>query len=191
MIYDTIFTVLTLTVYSYYISLQGEGCGQADRPGVYSRISAVADWIDQEICRMSCFPPEGCDPNVVHPCANRQQQNGIISSAMEQGDLSLQVRVTVDDYPSEVGIILEYLGDNNNATDADLLLSRATELWYYPYGSYSRVDDGSVIEKTFNNLMAGIYRFVLGDSASDGLCWYVHQNTILTISIVYETTLLS
>jgi hypothetical protein len=45
--------------------MQGLGCAREDRPGVYARVSAVSDWIYQEICRMSDRPPPACDEATV------------------------------------------------------------------------------------------------------------------------------
>ena len=38
----------------------GDGCGNANIPGVYARVSAAVDFIEQGICEMSSSPPDSC-----------------------------------------------------------------------------------------------------------------------------------
>jgi trypsin len=38
----------------------GHGCGRPDYPGVYTRISGLQDWIQQEVCELSDHPPSYC-----------------------------------------------------------------------------------------------------------------------------------
>jgi trypsin len=46
----------------------GIGCGQVGVPGVYTRVSAFADWIDENVCKLANKPPKNCPttaPSVV------------------------------------------------------------------------------------------------------------------------------
>merc|ERR1712008_563886 len=35
----------------------GEGCAHKDFPGVYARVSSFYDWIRDEVCKTSAYPP--------------------------------------------------------------------------------------------------------------------------------------
>jgi len=45
----------------------GAGCAHPDFPGVYSRVSAAFDWIRQEVCNRSKYPPAEFDCDMTSP----------------------------------------------------------------------------------------------------------------------------
>ena len=49
-----------------------KGCAREDYAGVNARISAVADWIEQQICELSNFPPNTC-PSKTPPISYAQE----------------------------------------------------------------------------------------------------------------------
>jgi hypothetical protein len=38
----------------------GSGCARENKPGVYGRVSAAHQWIQDNICELSSFPPSSC-----------------------------------------------------------------------------------------------------------------------------------
>lgn len=38
----------------------GAGCARANRPGIYTRVSAFSEWIHEQICDLSSNPPSSC-----------------------------------------------------------------------------------------------------------------------------------
>ena len=126
------------------------GCGEREYPGVYSQVNVAADWIDEQICLHSCYPPDSCDPDIIHPCARAVAQGGT-GATMEEGDMEFTITVTMDTYPSEFGLILMHE-------------ETQTEMWYIGYNSWqdeeSPIDNPLVIQETFRNLTGGIYHLV-------------------------------
>lgn len=123
----------------------GNGCAEANYPGVYSRISGGIDWIKQNICAMSSDPPTFC---------------GIGTGTGSTGgsnSTSITKRVTIevkhDNYPTETGWILK---DSTGKTFA----SQAT-------GSVTT--DGALVSKSVS-LPAGTYTFSMTDYYGDGIC---------------------
>ena len=43
----------------------GAGCARESHSGVNARVSAVIDWIDENVCEMSRTPPATCYPSIV------------------------------------------------------------------------------------------------------------------------------
>jgi len=64
----------------------GSGC-DGRLPTVYSRVSAGQDWIKQQICELSAFPPEFCDPSDRRP--------GLRTTR-------IRVDINLDDYPQDI-----------------------------------------------------------------------------------------
>lgn len=131
----------------------GRGCGETDYPGVYSRVSAVADWVADEICRNSCFPPASCHPMIRHPCAGSSENFSLYGAP----SLLLKVRVAADAYPAEVSILFKHMGTGQ-------------ELWFVGYdsGPNDKFSSGNtfVFERIFANVPPGQFYLAVYDRVS-------------------------
>ena len=123
----------------------GYGCGDFGYPGIYARVSHYVDWIDEQICRNSCYPPADCDPAILHPCATGE------TLPSGTGDAEFTIIVVFDSYPQEFAALL-----TNNDTKE--------ELWFLPFDSISNdlstADDMLVLKKEFKDLPGGTYHLV-------------------------------
>lgn len=128
----------------------GRGCGVPNYPGVYSRVSAVAPWIRDQICLQSCYPPPTCHPVVHHPCS---RNTGI-------GSLALKVTIAADAYAGEVAI--KFRQEDSSQ-----------ELWVVDYGSApsDKFANGvTLMQRVFPNMPPGQYFLGVYDSMGDGIC---------------------
>jgi Trypsin len=130
------------------ITSWGVRCGDSRFPGVYAQVSVVADWIAEEICKNSCYPPDMCDPDVTHPCS--------LGNVELNGPVELTLSITFDMFPSELGAIVTHYDSYQ-------------ELLYIPYNNWEDPESPSsepfTFETKFENLPAGIYHFVSRQSA--------------------------
>lgn len=123
----------------------GYGCGDLGQPGVYTRVSTYAEWIADQVCRLSCHPPAECDPEILHPCATEEP------APPSTGDVAFTVTIVFDSYPEEFAALL-----TNNDTKE--------ELWFLPYESISNrlssAEDMLTLKKEFTDLPGGTYHLV-------------------------------
>jgi hypothetical protein len=139
--------------------LQGEGCGANDFPGVYARVSAAQEWINEQICIWSCSKNLGldCDPSI-NRCASNLA-----------GSVNLTLTVIHDQYASEFAIIMEHV-------------ESATQYLFVDFKDYGNSvgdkDEPKVTTKNIQNQPAGTYYFLIADSARDGLCCNSGQGNI-------------
>jgi trypsin len=64
----------------------GAGCAHPDFPGVYSRVSSAFEWIRQEVCATSMYPPAefNCESIISIPASNQREYDS--SSTSTYGD---------------------------------------------------------------------------------------------------------
>lgn len=137
----------------------GEGCAEKDSPGVYSRVSAVVPWIQEEICRNSCYPPSDCDKDLLHPCATVGATKQVAENP-KVPTMDLKVIIAADAYPDEVVMILQHV-DYPKMT------------WYVSNengGAILTSEGLYLIEQTIAKVPAGQLFIGVYDSAADGIC---------------------
>lgn len=123
----------------------GIGCARADYNGVYARVSAVTEWIEEQICVLSDNPPEGCPP---------KEENG--NDSIGSGNGRIKISVKYDNYANEFGFSLVH--DESGQ-----------RLFFHPF-SYSEARNKASKTWTWDNLPAGDYSVDVGDQGGDGFC---------------------
>eukprot|EP00542_Grammatophora_oceanica_P018340 CAMPEP_0194029356 /NCGR_PEP_ID=MMETSP0009_2-20130614/3092_1 /TAXON_ID=210454 /ORGANISM="Grammatophora oceanica, Strain CCMP 410" /LENGTH=423 /DNA_ID=CAMNT_0038668987 /DNA_START=402 /DNA_END=1673 /DNA_ORIENTATION=- len=82
-------------------------CGNTAYPGVYVRISAYVDWIDEVICELSSNPPSSCNESLLPPTtASPTTETTTTNSPSSSGSfVSLRWVVTIGVVASLVGLL--------------------------------------------------------------------------------------
>jgi hypothetical protein len=132
----------------------GEGCGRAEFPGVYSRVSGAIDWINDQICDLSDNPPTWCigRPTSV-PVPGGNSDPGPPSYPPAAGIVRVRLSFVFDDYPSETSWTI------TSASDGMVVASRLVGSFLRPGPSIEYID-----------LDLDDYVFLIEDSAGDGMC---------------------
>lgn len=120
----------------------GVGCARASYAGVNARISNMIDWINEQVCALSEFPPPGC---AAMPSR----------TPMGTGNGNMTVHIDYDYYPEETAWSMTFMGDVQK------------QLYFQPF--YSGHAPLSSQAEPFQNLPAGLYRFRVGDESGDGI----------------------
>ncbi|CAB9507333.1 Plasminogen (Fragment) [Seminavis robusta] len=152
----------------------GQGCAQADHAGIGSRVSAIADWIDAQICRLSAFPPTSCTPKDTVSYNNRlpmMKEGGDDTQQTHEDTFDLRITVSHDKFPKETAWSLTH------KDSFTLLYLQPFSSVFEPYASVSH---------EFHNLTTGEYLFEIGDSGEDGIC--CEDGDASTITILNQNT---
>lgn len=143
----------------------GNGCARDGFPGVYARVSAVYDWIQEEICNMSDNPPASCNDDQGESTDPPTLDNTDAPTDEDEGDnpdsdlvqpkgISIRVDITYDEYPQENAWVLY-----NDVTKE--------ELYFSEYGDHT---SAGLQSKVFTDLNPGRYVFLMMDEYWDGVC---------------------
>mmetsp|Transcript_11660 Transcript_11660/g.16471 ORF Transcript_11660/g.16471 Transcript_11660/m.16471 type:complete len:511 (+) Transcript_11660:3-1535(+) len=121
----------------------GEGCALRGYPGVYAEISAVQQWIEDQICNLSSDKPSYCNGG-----------NGSDSGPPAADEATIEIVVTTDDYPNEISWVLR-------ETNGRLIASA-------PRGFFSEANKR--YEWAINVKKSATYEFTISDLERDGIC---------------------
>ena len=127
------------------------------------------EWIQQQICRWSCFPPPSCQEDealarIVNRCFH-PNSNDPISNPHR---VNLTLTIVHDQFPAETAILWEHM-------------ESATQLLFQNYEDQpatipsNHTDEGSgdhdpiVVNITKRNQPNGTYHLLIADSARDGM----------------------
>lgn len=145
----------------YYATFLYTGCARADRTGLASRLSAVTDWVEAAICRLSAMPPESCHANNTTSYNNRLPEKD--EAQLLQDTFDIRVTVLHDSAPGETAWSLTHVDSHS------LLYLQDFESVPTPFVDVSHV---------FHGLKAGKYAFAISDTKQDGLCCEFGQGNV-------------
>jgi secreted trypsin-like serine protease len=131
----------------------GQGCARKHKPGVYSRVSSAADWIDQMICKLSDFPPASCGLGSGSGTSAPAIDNSCVNTPNDP-NLSFRVEVQYDSTPYEFAWKIV-----DHSTKAQVA-GKGGASFYVP----NTFDSTSVTLQQGN-----VYDLVMSDTGSDGL----------------------
>mmetsp|Transcript_12604 Transcript_12604/g.16867 ORF Transcript_12604/g.16867 Transcript_12604/m.16867 type:complete len:445 (-) Transcript_12604:257-1591(-) len=118
----------------------GTGCADPNYPGVYARVGEEYDWIVQNLCALSDYPPDYIN------CTYYDYAT---------------VRIQFDQYPTDIGMKLE---DN---LDDTVLFDRPTSSYGNSLALQTIYERIPIYSKERGDQT---YRFTIEDSYGDGLC---------------------
>jgi Trypsin len=163
----------------------GNGCARKGYPGVYARVSAVYDWIQEEICKMSDNPPASCNSgngnnggngngnNGNGNNGNGNNNNGNNGNSNNNGgddDDEEEDNPNIDlVQPKGISIRVDITYDEYPQENAWVLYRADTqeELFFSDYGETTTP---GLHSHTFTDMDPGRYVFLMLDEYWDGIC---------------------
>ena len=130
-----------------------------ETPGVYAQVDAYIDWIDEQICKYSCFPPDTCDPAMSEAECEEDPFPGAFPS-----DGQMMINVFTDEYPQETSWLLEAYDATTDSWNFEGAGTFESELTLHSVATAASPDT--------------YYRLAFSDSFGDGFCcrdgqgWY-------------------
>jgi trypsin len=165
----------------------GYSCANPDFPGVYSRVSYDADWIDSNVCLYSENPPSdfSCDTNLPAPTPTVPSPTApptpTAAPPTAAGELiEVTVAIQLDQYPQETGWRIDRIGVT------------VDEVARVPAGIYKT--PGALEVKTVWVEAGELYSFSIFDALGDGMCCLsgegAYQVSLGTTDISDETSII-